>query len=280
MPKVDLHIHSAFSDGSDSASELCDVVRNNNLEIVSITDHDTVECYSNLGDSFPENIKLIKGIELTCKADYFGAHILGYDIDLNNDELLSLIEKGKVLRRKKLEKRIQFLKDEWNIILNDDELNWLYTRKSVVKIHVANILVNRGLAVDNLSAIKKYLEGCKTGVSKFDAKEAINIIKKAGGIAIWAHPIGGEGKAHIMDATFLKKLDYMKSIGIDGLECFYSRYNSDEIEFLLKCANENNLLVSSGSDYHGLNKDVEIGQLNVEKKAVDFNQISLLHRIK
>ena len=157
MAKVDLHIHSDFSDGSNSIEELLSVIQKSNIKIFALTDHDTIEGCKKLSTIVPPNIKFISGIELTCIHDGLKSHILGYNCDFNNEKLNDLIKKGKIMRRKKLDTRIEFLKNVWNIILTDKEKEWLYSRNSVVKLHIANILVNRGLETDNLVAMDKYL---------------------------------------------------------------------------------------------------------------------------
>ena len=221
--------------------------------------------------------KFIPSVELTCKAGNIKCHILGYNCDYNNKTLLELIKKGKSLRRNKLETRISYLKDTWGICLTQEELEWLYSRKSVVKTHIANILVKRGLAEDNLKAMDKYLNGCKSGDTRFSGEEAINVIVESGGIPVWAHPLGGEGEEHLSEKDFLPKLEEMINFGIKGLECYYSRYNLQEVEFLVNCAKSNSLLISGGSDYHGNNKNsIKIGQLCVENKEIDSNCLSIL----
>ena len=275
MAKFDLHLHSNNSDGSATIKELVETVTNSGIKIFALTDHDTVSGLKNIEVS--NDIKFIKGVELTCKIDNISCHILGYGIDPESKELTDLIELGKKLRKQKLETRIKYLKDVWNIKLNKEELDWLYSRKSVVKTHIANILVNRGLSDNNVDAMQKYLDGCKTGNTKFDGKIAIDVIKAAGGIAVWAHPLGGEGEEHLMPKEFLPKLKIMIGCGIQGLECYYSRYSTSEIEFLIKCAKENNLLISGGSDWHGTNKTVKIGCLNTNFSEIDSDKISILN---
>lgn len=277
MNKVDLHIHSSFSDGSDDINSLLDKIVKAGIKIFAITDHDTVAGLGIMQRIVSDDIIFIPSIELTCESQGLECHILGYNCDYNNKELLALIEKGKVLRRNKLEKRIQYLKDKWGISLTQDELDWLYSRKSVVKTHLANILVNRKLALDNISAMRKYLDGCKTEASKFDTKEAIDVLLSAGAVPVWAHPLGGEGEVHISGEVFLQQLEIMKSYGIKGLECYYSRYNSDEISFLVNLAQNNNLFISGGSDYHGLNKDIPLGKLNKEHSLVDSSLLTVLN---
>lgn len=269
MIKADLHLHSIYSDGSDTVRELVENVKNAGINLFALTDHDTNEGCFEILQYIPSSIRFIPGIELTCLTDSVKCHILGYNCDVNDLGLKQLILKGKELRRNKLEKRIEYLKTVWDIQLTKEELDWLYSRNSVVKIHIANILVNRGLASDNISAMKKYLDGCKTGNSRFDGHEAIDVIKQAGGIPIWAHPLGGEGEIHLTADEFFPKLEIMLANGIKGLECYYSRYSLEEIDFLIGCANKYNLFISGGSDYHGKNKDVVIGSLNSESQEVD-----------
>ncbi len=275
MAKFDLHIHSNNSDGCDTIQELVQKFVDNKLEIVALTDHDTVSGISDIRNCLPDNTKFIPGIELTCKAKGIKCHILGYNIDENNPILLELIEKGRQLRKIKLETRINFLKDKWNIELRKDELDWLYSRNSVVKTHIANIIVNRGLAENNIEAMNKYLEGCKTGNTRFDGQEAINTIKTTGGLPVWAHPLGGEGEEHLEKDEFLSRLKIMIDCGIQGLECYYSRYNDLEIEFLKDCANKNGLYITGGSDYHGTNKTVLLGQLNINNTPVDSKELNI-----
>lgn len=274
MAKFDLHLHSDNSDGSASVKELVDTVIKSGIKIFAITDHDTVNGLKNV--KIPDGVKFIRGIELTCRIDNINCHILGYNINPDSKELTELIELGKKLRRQKLETRIKYLKEVWNIELTKEELDWLYSRQSVVKTHIANILVNRGLSDNNVDAMKKYLDGCKTGNTKFDGREAVNVIKASGGIPVWAHPLGGEGEEHSLKEKFLSELKTMKECGIKGLECYYSRYTTEECEFLVNCAKENNLLISGGSDWHGTNKTVSIGRLNTDDTEISSDRINIL----
>ncbi len=274
MAKFDLHLHSNNSDGSASVKELVDTVIKSGIKIFALTDHDTVNGLKDIEVS--SGICFIKGVELTCKIQDINCHILGYGINPNAEELTELIALGKKLRRQKLETRIKYLKDVWNIELTREELDWLYSRKSVVKTHIANLLVKRGLSDNNVDAMKKYLDACKTGNTKFDGKFAINVIKASGGIPVWAHPLGGEGEEHLTKEEFLPQLKTMIESGIEGLECYYSRYTTDECNFLVECAEKYNLLISGGSDWHGTNKTVPIGRLNVDDIPVDSEKITIL----
>ena len=275
MAKFDLHLHTNNSDGSASPEELINEITGAGIDIFAVTDHDTTEGAIQTGKIVPAGKTFIMGVELTCKTENVKCHILGYGYNTNDEGLHKLIEKGKVLRRQKLETRIKYLKEVWNIDLTREELDWLYSRNSVVKTHFANILVSRGLAEDNVSAMTKYLDGCKTGNTRFDGGEAITTLKNAGAKVVWAHPLGGEGEKHDTEEEFLPKLEIMIKAGIQGLECYYSRYSMKEISFLRDCANKHNLYITGGSDWHGTNKTVPLGRLNCEDNFVDSSKINL-----
>ena len=272
MTKFDLHIHSNCSDGSDTVDELAEKIKKAEIEIFALTDHDTVEGCKLMSEKFETGF--IKGIELTCLLEDIKCHILSYGIDIENPKLKELIEKGKILRRKKLETRIHYLKDTWDFEFTKEELDWLYSRKSIVKTHLANILVKRGLAENNIAAMEKYLNGCKTGNTRFDGKEAIETIQQAGGIAVWAHPLGGEGEKHLAFDAFIPKLEKMLKYNIQGLECYYSRYNKEEIKFLTECAEKYSLYTTGGSDYHGTNKNIPLTKLNTDNTPVELEVLN------
>lgn len=277
MKIADLHVHSNNSDGSDSVENLVNKLQKNKVEIFALTDHDTIAGCVEITKYIPQNIKFIPSIELTCQTDDIKCHILGFNCNPENEKLNSLIRKGKELRRKKLETRLDYMKNVLKIDLTQEELNWLYSRQSVVKTHLANLLVKRNMAKTNVEAMQKYLDGIKTGNTRFTIEEAIDAIVTSGGTPVWAHPLGGEGEEHIGHEKFLPRLEKMISYGIKGLECYYSRYSLDEAKFLIDCANKNNLLISGGSDYHGTNKEnIQLAKLNVNNTLIDAKNLTVL----
>lgn len=277
MKVADLHVHSNNSDGSDSVENLVKEIKKANLEIFALTDHDTIAGCIEITKYIPENIKFIPSIELTCQTGDIKCHILGFNCNPADEKLNALIQKGKELRCKKLETRLDYIKNVLHIDLTNDELNWLYSRKSVVKTHLANLLVKRKMAKTNVEAMQKYLDGIKTGNTRFSIEEAIDAIVTSGGIPVWAHPLGGEGEKHIAHEKFMPRLEKMIAYGIKGLECYYSRYTLEEVKFLITCANSNNLLISGGSDYHGTNKEnIQLAKLNVDSTPIDAENLTVL----
>ena len=259
---ADLHIHSSFSDGTDNVNELILKIKEEGVAVFSVTDHDTYEFYNNLNNVDLEGLFLISGIEFSCISKAGKCHILGYGYDINNKSLKNTLFHSKALRTDKLNNRLKWLKDNYNIILSEKEREYINSLSSVGKPHLAQILIKRGLANTVSDAIEKYLSKIPERQDRIDSKEAIDAINISGGVPVWAHPLGGEGEKRVSEYEFNEQLDILIKEGIKGLECFYSRYNKDEIEFLIKTAEKNNLYISGGSDYHGEVKNIPIGMLS------------------
>lgn len=258
---VDLHMHSKFSDGTDSIEALLAALRKANITAFSVTDHDTVAFYEHLEPHQTEGLRMIPGIELSCISKAGKCHILGYGIDVTHQALKNMVAEAAALRKAKLELRLCHLKDRYGIVLNEEENAYLSSLSSVGKPHLALILIKRGLAENVGEAIQKYLTGLPKAKDRLDAKIAIEAILQSGGIPVWAHPLGGENEPRLAEDAFEKQLQTLLSFGIRGLECYYSRYTEDEIHFLLENARKHSLFVSGGSDYHGMVKNIPIGTL-------------------
>ena len=262
--RYDLHIHTAASDGSDSPAELAQKVREAGLELFSVTDHDTVDGALAMEALIPEGVGFLRGVEFSCISPGGKCHILGYGFDPTHPRFLAALDEGTRLRREKLERRIVHLREKLGIVLTEEELRWLRSLKSPGKPHLAGLLVERGLAPDRSSAIRRFLSGVP-GRDRIESKTAIDAIRAAGGIAVWAHPLGGEGEKRLAEAEFAALLAVLTADGIQGLECHYSRYSPAESELLLGYARACRLIVTGGSDYHGVNKKgIALGQLGTE----------------
>lgn len=277
--KFDLHIHSTASDGTDSPEVLLENIKNAGIGIFALTDHDTINGVLEMQKIVPDDIAFIKGIEFSCKTEAGKCHILGYNYDENAPEFKAIIEEGKEKRRSKLDSRIEFLKDNFGIVFSKNELSELYSMNSVGKPHIGNLLVAKGFADNRNEAIEKYINPCKTESDRLDGKAAVEAILASGGIPVWAHPLGGTGEKLLTDEQFADQLALLKSAGLKGLECFYSRYDEKQIQFLLETAEENGLFTSGGSDYHGTNKTVKLGELNDFGKFITSEMITLLQHI-
>lgn len=264
MHKFDLHLHTTASDGSDTPSELIALAKEAGLTVISVTDHDTLEG-SIAAVSIPQaDVKIITGIEFSCHhfgTEDFDCHILGYGFDPESPELLAAIAHGRQMRLMKLEARLEYLADRHNIVFDKEELDWLHSLNSAARPHLAGLIVKRGLADTIADAIDLYLKGDNFPDDRIDAGEAIRAILSAGGIPVYAHPIGGEREKRLTMSELEGRVDALIKLGLGGLECYYSRYSGEDEALLIAFAKSRGLYVSAGSDYHGRNKTVELARL-------------------
>lgn len=272
---VDLHIHTTASDGSDTPAELAQKVKEAGLRLFSVTDHDTLDGALEMEALVPEGVRYIRGVEFSCADPAGKCHILGYGYDPGHPALCAALEEGRQLRWSKMVLRLERLRREFGVVLTKAEVNWLWDRKSPGKPHLGQILLERGLAPDLDSAIQNFVRDVP-GRDRIDAKTAVEAILAAGGFPVWAHPLGGEGEKRLSPEKFKKLLSALTGYGIRGLECRYSRYSMEDVDFLLSQAEKHGLTVTGGSDYHGSNKrGIELGQLDAEKSvwAVDTDAL-------
>lgn len=260
---TDLHIHTTASDGSWTPEELAGRLREAGITVFSVTDHDTIAGALEMEALAPAGTVFLRGVEFSCESQAGKCHILGYGYDPECPELQAALAEGRALRRAKLERRLAFLRERFGIRLTDAEEGWLRSLSSPGKPHLGKILVARGAAADLDSAIRGFLNGVP-GRDRIEAVTAVKAIEAAGGVSVWAHPLGGEGEKRLSRERFDAQLRLLMDCGIRGLECWYSRYELEEVQFLLEQANRYGLLISGGSDCHGENKrDLQLGRLNV-----------------
>ena len=261
---IDLHIHTTASDGSDTPVQLAQKLIAAGIRTFSVTDHDTIDGALEMEALVPEGTVYIRGVEFSCVSQAGKCHILGYGYDPRHPAFQAALEEGRQLRLEKLERRLAHLRENFGIELTAEEDRWLRSRQSPGKPHLGRILVDRGLAPDLSTAIKRYLKNVP-GRDRIDARTAVEAIAASGGLPVWAHPLGGEGERRLDRAEFEAQLTVLMDCGIRGLECWYSRYAMEDVRFLLDQAKRHGLTVTGGSDYHGTNKrNLELGMLNCE----------------
>ena len=262
--KIDMHIHTNFSDGNLSPFEVIDKAKENGLDIISITDHDTINAYNDELFKYAKdnNIKLINGVEISTKYNKIGIHVLGYNFDLNNKELQDKLYKLRNSRHDYLYNVSNKL-NKLGYIVDIDELNKI---DAVTKAHIASNIVdnnenekllikvfghipNRGEFIETIMN-----EGCPAYVEKetITPKEASILIKQAGGEVILAHPVA----YYYEDNLDEKDIDeIIKIMDIDGIETTYiyidkNGIKHNDIDKWNKYAKKNNLKTTIGSDFH------------------------------
>ena len=280
--KSDLHLHTVASDGSDTPEELIRKARACGIDVIAITDHDTL-VGSNEATKLPcEGIKVITGIEFSCQTsgeDGFDCHVLGYGFDPCAPVLLDAIRHGREMRLLKLETRLAYLKDKFGISFDEEDIKWLHSLNSVARPHLGRLLIAHGYARDMADAMDNYLKGGGFPDDRIDASEAISAIIGAGGIPVYAHPIGGEREKRLTREEVERRISVLQMVGLRGIECYYSRYSESDVEMLLEIADSKGLLVSGGSDYHGENKTVKLGVLRSDECEIPYERISVLSEL-
>lgn len=278
---INLHTHTNYSDGIYSPNELLKMFKENNINICSITDHDTVEAYYNIDKSLlGYNInKFIPGVEL--KSTYKGIpiEILGYYINIDQmRDYLKIKQQGMFeFQRYSFKKGIEIayklklkfdereLKDgEYAAVAVFDLLNKYNDYNS--NILGKEILSNRATFYRKTFSNPKspfYVSETNLGYS---VQDTINKVHEVGGIAFLAHI----GNYHAV-ADKLKFLeDLVKETNIDGIECYYPSHNEYDTKRYIDFCKTNNLLISGGSDFHGKEDQNILLQKNIDIKNITW----------
>lgn len=265
MKFIDLHVHSNCSDGSCTPEELVELAIQNDLVAFALTDHDTVEGVERAMKAAEErHIQVIPGVELSCEYEISPSrkkeiHILGYNLDYNQPELcetLDAVAKERDDRNRKMCENLN--RDGYPI--DYESLMERFKNTIVTRAHFARFLMEKGAIPSIDSAFKKILaqDGPYFVMRKYLTPErGIELIKKAGGIPVLAHPL-----LYKMSVTELHNLlTELKGYGLQGIEAMYSRNRGNDEAFVRKLASEYDLFITGGTDFHGANKpDLEIGR--------------------
>ena len=276
---IDLHIHTNISDGKLSPKDIIDEAVKNGVNTIAIADHDIIEAYNEELYSYAKkkNIKIINAVEISTKSSKVGIHVLGYNFDIKNQELnkkLSLLRNARHDYLHNVSKKLS----ELGYIVNVDELDKI---DAVTKAHIALDIVgnpqNNKILLEKFNYIPKkgefietiMNEGCPAYVQKetITPKEAAELIRKAGGKAVLAHPVAYKYEDKLTDEEILEIVKEMKADGIEANYIYIDRNSNkiNESEKWTTFAKENNLMVTIGSDFH--KKDgihPEIGLINEE----------------
>lgn len=273
-PTIDLHLHSRYSDGSETPETLVKRAKAQGYKIIALTDHDGVNGVPEfLAAAKKAGLKGIPGIEFSVYYSMpnpynpvggsrrYYIHILGYGIDINNKQLLKALEKIQTQREERNEKMRQWLIAH-GIPMAKEELQKYSENGYIGKMSFARLLVDRGMYPDTTTAIddKQYLGNSEFRAirrEKIEAGRAIEVIKAAGGLAFVAHPFQITYDGWKLDSPATYKVNQEMFIsalvaeGADGIECFYSDHTPEQTAAALDLAKYLNVLTSRGSDDHG-----------------------------
>ncbi|MFZ5448069.1 MAG: PHP domain-containing protein [Thermodesulfobacteriota bacterium] len=266
MNYIDLHVHSTASDGSYPPAEVVRLAKKGGLVAMALTDHDTV-------DGLPEavaagetyGVEVIPGVEISAVCPGGTMHILGLFVDYHNgllDSRLAVLKQARLDRNPRIIAKLNDL----GIPISLARVEEISGGGQVGRPHIARALMELGVVRDLQEAFDKYLGWHRPAyVSKFrfPPDQALAMIREAKGIPVLAHPftlnLGSEFalKNRIME---------LKDLGLAGLEVYYSEHTPEQEALYLKLARELDLLVTGGSDFHGLNKpEITLGSMASQK---------------
>lgn len=267
---IDLHMHTTVSDGTDAPEEIIAHVKEAGLSLFSVTDHDAVRgCGVICSMLTKEDPRFITGAEFSCKDEKGKYHILGYGYDPTAPAMRKLVETGHGYRMKKVQARIEFLQEEFGFVFPQEELDKIYAMDNPGKPHIGNMMTRLGYTESKEEAITKYINQLHFASAYVRPEEAIEGILGAEGIPVLAHPSYGSGDQIIVGEEMEQRICRLKEYGLQGLEGFYSGFTGKLIREILSYAGKYGLYVTAGSDYHGSNKMVVLGDTNfTEEYAV------------
>lgn len=275
---ADLHTHTINSDGTYTVEEIIKKASEKGLKVIAITDHDTVDGlldteklkeYENKYD-----IKIIKGIEMSCNLNGKDVHILGYFLNLEDKNFLKELERIAEIRNERNEKIIKKLKD-LNIPVTMEELKTIVKGNVISKAHFAEIMLQKGYVNCKSDAFKNYLG--KSGVAfveKRDYKptDAVDILVRNGAFVSLAHPKLITENTDEVEKLIIELIKH----GLKGLEVNYYSFSEKDKAFYKKLAEKYNLIITGGSDFHGGNRvQVSLGDTGLTLSEYDNMKKSL-----
>ncbi|MGE5630895.1 MAG: PHP domain-containing protein [Caulobacteraceae bacterium] len=265
MEKADLHIHTSASDGLFSPEEVVRWAGLKRMKAIAITDHDTINGIDPaIEASVKYNIEIIPGIELSTIYEEKEVHILGYCIDYKQEwflEMLAKIQNSRYERASKIISKLNIM----GVNITLDQVERIAEDGILGRPHIARAMIDNGYISNIKDAFKNYIgKGCPAYVERYklSSNEAIDIIKKLGGVSILAHP------GLIRNKSYIGKII---NLGIDGIEVYHSKHDEETSRNILAIANSRGLLITGGSDCHGakVNNEPILGNYSVDYKYVE-----------
>ena len=270
---ADLHLHTNFSDGTYTPEELAGHAKRCGFRAVALTDHDTMEGCARMGVACEAGgVEFIPATELTAEHGGHELHMLGYFLDAQNERLATDLAKFQQVRQQRIHDMVTRL-NQMNVPIKAEAVFALANCRSPGRPHVARTLVQGGFCSSLDEAFERFLrKGKPAWVPKFkiSATDAIELIHHAGGLAVMAHP----GLNHNDDL-----IPALVEAGMDGIECFHTKHSTTMNQRYLMIADKYHLLVTGGSDCHGMSKGKPlIGTIKIPYDCVERLKERVLKR--
>jgi predicted metal-dependent phosphoesterase TrpH len=263
--KIDLHSHTLVSDGALAPIELVSRAISQGVDVLAVTDHDSIGAYDVLGDLAAYPINIIPGIEFSTQWRGVGIHIVGLNLDLTNPSILQGVASQESARRNRAELIAEKLV-KTGLPVDIERVRIIANGSNVGRPHFAQHLVELGCVKDIATAFKKYLGNGKAGDVKQGWAELPQIVKwvtDCGGIAVVAHPL----KYKLTRSKLSNLLDDFAEAGGRGIEVVSGQQSADKTQMLAKLCEQKGLLASCGSDFHQPSSWSELGKMSPLPKS-------------
>ncbi len=269
MARIDLHLHTRFSDGSLTPAKVVDLAHQAGVTALAITDHDIVDGIPHaLHAATPLGIEVIPGVELSSRFHKQELHVLGYFVDWQDSTFRGHLAQQRRSRHVRNPQTIERL-NALGLELSVEEVKAKAGSDSIGRPHVAQVLVEKGYVQDTREAFDRYLkEGAPAYVPRMlsDTRDVIAWIRNAGGVPVLAHPTWTRCEGEPLHRLCAG----LKEAGLLGLEVFYSSHNRKQTSRFLELAKRLDLLVTGGSDFHGAaNPAIQVGRGKGNLKVPD-----------
>jgi 3',5'-nucleoside bisphosphate phosphatase len=276
MSRLDLHLHTTHSDGSCTPTEVVNMAHHAGVTALAITDHDIMTGVTEAITAGQQcGIEIIPGVEISSLAGTSELHVLGYFLDQQDPDLLARLKTLRDARHRRNPQIIERLQT-LGIDITYDEVRALAGSDSVGRPHIARALMDKRVVASAKEAFDRFLaEGKPAYVPRElpSPAEAICWIKAARGLAVLAHPTW----VKVAEQSLVDLVRQLKADGLDGVEVYYSTHAARQTREYLSLAQQLGLLVTGGSDFHGLTKpDIDVG---IGKGTLHI-PISLLPKMK
>ena len=254
--KIDLHIHSVLSDGTDTPEAIVDKAESFGIKCISITDHDCIKANERVKEyAQSKGIQYVNGVELSTYSTQ-EIHILGYAFDENNAMLL---EKLDYFESKRKERALAILERLYTLGIKLDRDTLPTDSASIGRLHIAKLMVSQGYVSSIPEAFDRYLGA--NGKAYYPSKritpiQGVELIDQAGGYAVIAHPL-----RFVQQRKLESLVDGLKPFGLAGIEAYYPTHDDMMSKTILSIAKRHRLIATGGTDYHGANRNVELGSV-------------------
>jgi predicted metal-dependent phosphoesterase TrpH len=252
--RIDLHVHSSMSDGTDRPDELPSRARSAGLDVFALTDHDTFEGWPSATAAGAEaGVVVVPGVEISTRLFGSGVHLLGYLPDPAHAPLADELARVRDSRARRLTEMTRLLTEAGMPLDVSDVLSAAGSASTLGRPHVADAMVAKGYIGDRAEAFADWLyEGGPAYVPRYAlaTPEAIRLVRAAGGVSVLAHP-WGRGSRRVLDAEAIAAL---AAAGLTGIEVDHEDHTADDRGALREIAGSLGLVVTGSSDHHGTGK--------------------------